>query len=552
MIRLPAEFVSSMKDMMGEEELAAFLSCYECEDSSALPRALRLNPLKTGGSFGRAGDLSGPVGAGEEGSGALRDFPDLSAFSPEPVPWAAPYGFYCGIGRADVRPGKSPLHDAGLYYMQEPSAMAPAALSGVRPGERVLDLCAAPGGKTTMLASMLGGEGLLVSNEIEPDRARILSQNVERMGIVNAVVTNESPERLAERFPAFFDRVIVDAPCSGEGMFRKEEQAVTTWSPEKVARCAQLQARILESAAGMVRGGGILVYSTCTFSPEEDERQTVSFLQSHPEFELVDLPALLGSERMREYGFEPGRPEWAENNAAQARRTIRLWPHRLRGEGHFVAVFRRAGEHAAELIPQGRGLDALYAGSGKPARGAGKGQSLAREEWTAIRCLIEENLTADIAARCAASCGADAVRFGDEIYLMPYAAQIPAAGLKILRPGLHLGTLKKGRFEPAHALAMALRPEETRRCMNLRSSCSGKQSGPAWGLSEDTEEGAEGRNLPGESPEAAAFLRGESLPCDPSLKGWTLIAFDGISAGWAKASGGMLKNHYPKGLRRPY
>ena len=223
--------------------------------------------------------------------------------------------------------------------------MAVAALAGAKPGERILDLCAAPGGKTTQLAAAMRGEGLLVSNEIHPGRAKILSSNVERMGIPNAVVLNETPRRLAERFPAFFDRIVVDAPCSGEGMFRKEEQALLQWSPENVAMCAARQQEILEEAARMLRPGGILVYSTCTFAPEEDEGSAAAFLSRHPEFSV---------EKVKGYeGFAPGRPEWAASGSGAGRAeladTFRLWPHRLEGEGHYAAVFRKEGADRRKL-----------------------------------------------------------------------------------------------------------------------------------------------------------------------------------------------------------
>ena len=241
-----------------------------------------------------------------------------------------------GWERFETAPvGKSSLHEAGLYYIQEPSAMAVGALAGVQPGERVLDLCAAPGGKSTHLAAQMAGEGLLVSNEIHPARAKILSQNIERMGIRNAVVMNETPERLADVFPGFFDRVIVDAPCSGEGMFRKEEQAIPNWSPENVALCARRQDGILDCAAQMTAAGGTIVYSTCTFAPEEDEGTVVRFLVSHPEFEAVDLPELLGAETMEKWGFAAGRPDWvpAETASRPEADPKRRSPRTERNEG---------------------------------------------------------------------------------------------------------------------------------------------------------------------------------------------------------------------------
>ncbi len=309
-MQLPELFEEKMKNLLGAE-YDEFRRSYGKERR----QALRVNPAKL----------------------SAAEMKERSPFTLEPVPWAK-NGFYYG---AEDRPGRHPWHEAGVYYIQEPSAMSVAELAGVQPGERVLDLCAAPGGKSTQLAAALEGRGLLVSNEIHPARAKILASNVERMGIPNAVVTNEPPERLSSHFPAFFDRIVVDAPCSGEGMFRKEEQAVLQWSQENVELCARRQQDILEEAAGMLRPGGVLVYSTCTFAPEEDEKSVVRFLLKHPEFSVKKTEAY--------EGFAPGRPEWVrltedekegisperlEEILTSVRDTFRLLPHRWAGEGH--------------------------------------------------------------------------------------------------------------------------------------------------------------------------------------------------------------------------
>ena len=299
---LPEAFLERMKRQLGDE--------YESYlDSLNRPRAvaLRFNPLK----------------------GEIPQLP----FVGQPVPWE-PMGYYYD---PDARPGLHVFHEAGVYYLQEASAMAPVALLDPQPGERVCDLCAAPGGKTTQIAGRMMGRGFLLCNEINPKRAKILSRNIERMAVSNALVTNEHPATLAQRFAGFFDRVLVDAPCSGEGMFRKEEAAVTDWSQETVEMCARRQAEILNSAAALVRPGGHLVYSTCTFSPEEDEQAVARFLENHPEFvpETVDAP-----------WFEAG-----ENGS------FRLWPHKLLGEGHFAAVLRKMeGSEESTVIPAGEKL----------------------------------------------------------------------------------------------------------------------------------------------------------------------------------------------------
>jgi len=496
-MELPQAFRDRMKRMLGEEQYRRFLASYD------RPRALslRANPLKI------------------TDSALLSLFPGTLS----PVPWA-PHGFYYGEEAASsaagstqserIRPGRLAYHDAGLYYMQEASAMAVAALSGARPGERILDLCAAPGGKTTQLAGMMDGEGLLVSNEIDPGRARILSQNVERMGIRNAVVTNMAPADLAAHFPSFFDRVIVDAPCSGEGMFRKEEQALSMWSEENVETCARRQEEILESACVMLRSGGTLIYSTCTFAPEEDEGSIAHLLMRHPELSMADLPAALGG-LMDEYGFSCGCGAWCSGDVpdgirAEMSRAVRLWPQSLRGEGHFLAALNKADFEGGT-------------GNGREKkRGRGQTSHAPQEQGReAFLSFAEEALTPD-AVQSLLGKGGEIVCFGEDASLLPCA--LPLSGLRVLRPGLALGAMKKNRFEPSHALALTLRREDCQRSVS-------------W---------------PADSQEIAAFLHGVSIPCDPAWKGWYLVCTDGYSLGWAKAAGGMLKNHYPKGLRTQY
>ncbi len=428
---LPAAFLERMKDQLGPE-YPDFL------DSLERPRAvaLRFNPLK-----GAAPSLS---------------------FVGQSVPWE-PAGYYYD---PEARPGLHPYHEAGVYYLQEASAMSAVALLDPKPGERVCDLCAAPGGKTTQIAGRMLGKGFLLCNEINPKRAKILSRNVERMGVANALVTNEHPERLANRLEGYFDRVLIDAPCSGEGMFRKEEAAVTDWSQETVEMCARRQKEILESGAALLRPGGRLVYSTCTFAPEENEQTILDFLERHPEFspEPVEAP-----------WFTPA-----------GEGMYRLWPHKLLGEGHFAAVLRKAGEEDAPTEEQ-------------------TGEKLPKE-WTAFARQLEISLPAG-----------RAIFFGQSLFWAP--EEMPSLkGLKVLRPGLELGEVKKGRFEPAHALALWLKGA------------------------------ANVQPLTADSPETAAYLHGEVIPSD--REGWCLVSLDGFSLGWGKGDGKVLKNHYPKGLRR--
>ena len=428
---LPEAFLERMKVQLGTE-YKDFLQSLE------RPRAvaLRFNPLKG-------------------------DAPELS-FVMDRVPWE-PQGYYYD---PTARPGLHVYHEAGVYYLQEASAMAPVALLDPQPGERVCDLCAAPGGKTTQIAGRMLGEGFLLCNEINPKRAKILSRNIERLGVANALVTNEHPAALAERFPGSFDKVLIDAPCSGEGMFRKEEAAISDWSHETVEMCARRQAEILHSGAQLVRPGGRLVYSTCTFAPEEDEMVVAQFLATHPDFtpEVVEAPWF----------------ESVENGGH------RMWPHKLLGEGHFAAVLRKAGDEACEYPPiQAAKLP---------------------KEWLDFAGELKIELPEG-----------NAVQFGQSLYWAP-AGMPDIRRLKVERPGLELGVVKKGRFEPAHALALWLK-----KCRNVQDFAP-------------------------DSSEIAAYLHGDVVPSEK--KGWCLVTAGGYSIGWGKGDGTVLKNHYPKGLRR--
>ena len=499
-----------MKHML-RDEYEAFLASY---DEPRRP-GLRFNTLKKGCRIISHADTS-------ELSASDQDTPErapaASLFGTDPIPWAS-NGYYYD---PKTRPGKHPFHEAGVYYMQEPSAMAVAALSGAAPGMRVLDLCAAPGGKSTQLASMLMGEGVLYSNEIHPARARILSQNIERMGIANAIVMNEEPSRLAARFPLYFDIVVVDAPCSGEGMFRKEEEAIPNWSPENVELCARRQREILDCAAEMTAAGGTLVYSTCTFAPQENEQNAGLFLMRHPDFEIADLPEELGTAFMERTGLSAGSAEFAEGASIpeEIRKSlsgsIRLWPHKLEGEGHYLAVFRKSGR-------RGKRRGSAFKPLGD------------REVLRLWKEFCKETLTdAGIAALQTETSDAALTLFGRELYRIP--EEVGLDGLKVLRPGLHLGTIKKNRFEPSHSLAAALGPDDVR--------CAAEISDPD-------------EVIRGDGKAVSAYLRGESLwaqDCSQvrGNKGWCLVTNCGYSCGWGKLSGGQIKNHYPKGVRRPY
>lgn len=446
---LPEAFTKRMKTLLAEE-YGAFL------DSFSRPRAvaLRLNPLKT----------QAP--------------PDLSGFSLRPVPWE-PCGFYYD---PETRPGKSAYHEAGLYYLQEASAMAPAALLDPQPGERVLDLCAAPGGKSTQLAGKMRGRGLLVCNEINPKRAKILASNIERLGIANALVLNEHPQRLEARFAGWFDKILVDAPCSGEGMFRRQPEARDEWDADAPRRCADRQMEILAQAAKMLRPGGTMVYSTCTFNDTENEGVLRRFLALHPEFSLVPFAL-------------PGLPEAKDGY-------LHLYPHEMRGEGHFVSRLKKAdgadeADAPVQAAPQRKA----------PARAAAKGKApvpIALPDVFSDAFAPERLYTA-----------------GDALWMLPEEISIERlSGLRVLRTGLLLAHAEGKRSEPDHALAMALRPEEAARTASLTQT------------------------------QALAYQAGETLSLGDLPGGYTLLCCEGVSLGWGKQAGGLMKNHYPKGLRR--
>ena len=469
MIKLPQEFEIRMQDML-KEAYPAFLHSYEKENF----RSLRVNALK----------------------GSTEQFLEYGLFSLKPVAWEK-NGFYYS---EEDQPGRHPMHEAGLYYIQEPSAMAPAAYIGAEPGEKILDLCAAPGGKTTQIASYLQNKGILVCNEIHPQRAKILSENVERMGITNAVVTNETPKHLAELLEGYFDRILVDAPCSGEGMFRKNEEAVEEWSPENVRLCADRQDEILDCADIMLREGGRLVYSTCTFAPDENEGSIARFIKRHPNYEIEKIPLY--------DGMSTGVADWCKDVEApeNIESTIRLFPHRLDGEGHYLAVLRKKGEVREGY--QGFVKNGLEQGL------SAKEQKNLSDFDEFVKATLNDDVLCGIRDRL--------LKFGDQLYLMP-AGMPSVKGMKVLRPGLHLGTLKKNRFEPSHALALALKPDQVKHTMEL--------------YTEDND------NM------TNAYLNGMTLNHEGE-KGWYLMTYRGYSIGWGKLAGQIMKNHYPKGLRK--
>ncbi|GGJ20682.1 RsmB/NOP family class I SAM-dependent RNA methyltransferase [Paenibacillus hunanensis] len=571
-VQLPPQFLQRMEQLLGEE-YDAFLQSYEQS-----PRAgLRVNTLKI----------------------SNEQFQSKSPFELRPIPWCET-GYYLN---AEERPGKHPYYYSGLYYIQEPSAMSPVEALQVEPGDRVLDLCAAPGGKSTQIAAALQGQGLLVTNDLSADRIRALGKNLELSGVRNAIVLNETPDRIADRFEGFFDKILVDAPCSGEGMFRKDEDAARQWLNHSVESCSMMQRDILRTVARMLAPGGRIVYSTCTFAPEENERSIAVFLDQHPEFQAT-VPA--GSEH-----FQPGQSKWAvqvEQELAEGRsvlnkmaageqppsaeaiaqtdRTVRLWPHHIEGEGHYLAVLDHTGERSRErsiAITSAETVDVEASAynkagdgqatermrrdksghAGKEPKGAqggytnenhdrrsaakgskphGKHDKKGQSARTATKPVngLEEGLLAwtsfqqqELNMQLQDASSADPrymIVYGSNLYVSPLDEQ-RLHGLKVIRPGWYLGTFKNGRFTASHALATALVPSEAKRRLNLAL----------------------------DSAESIAYLKGQTLSiaadrieCDPDVtaKGYVLVCIDGYSVGWGKwQQDGNLKNEYPAGWR---
>ncbi|CAM3111449.1 RsmB/NOP family class I SAM-dependent RNA methyltransferase [Paenibacillus lupini] len=529
---LPIAFTTKMKSLLGEE-YDRFISSYDD------PRlyGIRVNRLKLNGEAWKA---ISPLGD------AIR-----------PIPWVED-GYYYEEG---ARPGKHPHYHAGLYYIQEPSAMAPVELLDVQPGQKVLDLCAAPGGKSTQIAAKLQGSGVLVSNDNAKERTKALAKNIELAGVRNAVILNEEPSALAPAFGQWFDRILVDAPCSGEGMFRKDESMIAEWEKHSIERCSTMQRHILRDAAAMLAPGGILVYSTCTFSPEENESQIAELLAELPDFEVVQVEPL--------YGWKNGQPDWAGEagrelapaRLASLSGTVRLWPHHIEGEGHYAAVLRRKESDEAAAIspdieaqketrkkhPKGNAGATLRAAEKRGAQGAkdvgklnkapernngrhtGRGQTETIDPSAMWLDFVERELSDAFEATGTVQC------FGSRVYLQP--ASLPSLdGLRVVRAGWYVGDAGRNKFEPSQALALGLRQSEAVRSINMQS----------------------------DDPNVIRYLKGETLFVEAGqltiaqregktpqpLKGYALVCTDGYPIGWGKYStDGMLKNELPAGWR---
>lgn len=459
-MRLPDKYETQMKSLL-KEDYENYRNCLD----SPMYHGLRVNTHKI----------------------SVPDFLRISPFRLSPVPWC-PNGFYYD---EDIdKPSRHPYYYAGLYYLQEPSAMISASVLPVEKGDRVLDICAAPGGKSTELAAKLDGSGFLVSNDISASRAKALLKNLEVFGITNMMITCEPPNTLAERFAGYFDKILIDAPCSGEGMFRKSQAMVTAWEQNGNEMFASIQKGILKEAVKMLKPGGILLYSTCTFSPLENEKSIEYLLSLDDSLHLLEVPKC--------EGFDDGHPEWSDTGNPDLVRCARLFPHRIKGEGHFAALIQKGNEKR----------DIPVAGY-QPKRAS------LSEEAKAFLSSLSPKIDWD---RLEVK--------NDKLYYIQEGCP-EAQGLRILRQGLFLGEMKKNRFEPSQALAMALTMDAFMNTLNL----------------------------PVSDIRVTKYLKGESIELmendekKGAPEGWILICTDGYPLGFGKLKNGVIKNKYLPGWR---
>ena len=432
MINLPQKFLEDVKLIL-KDEYDDFIDSYKQPKTTGL----RLNTMKL----------------------TEEKLLDLNLFELDEIPWASG-GFY--YDESKYRPGKSPLHEAGAYYLQEPSAMSVVPKLDIQKGDKVLDMCAAPGGKSTYILSQLDDTGLLVSNEINPIRIKALGENLERFGARNCIITNTDSAKLKKVFTGYFDKIVIDAPCSGEGMFRKDPVAIEDWSYDKVLECQSIQKEIIRDGYKMLKKGGILVYSTCTFAKEEDEDVIDEFIEEYKGAVLIEKE--------------------------------RLWPHKIKGEGHFVAKIQKLDDEDCKTKEM-------------------KVKKL-NNEIKDYKSFEKKYLNTTL--------GDKLMIRGENLYLLP--DECPNLDkVKVLRYGLHLGVLKKNRFEPSHALSHYLKIEQVKGVHNIKV----------------------------DDQQVYDYLRGNVLNTDDS-RGWVIVAVEEIPLGWGKESNGTLKNHYPKGLSINY
>lgn len=437
-MKLPEAFLDRMKTLLGEE-LASFLNSYED------PRfyGLRVNTLKI----------------------SVEDFLKISPFKLTPIPWTRD-GFYYD---PEDKPTRHPHYFAGLYYIQEPSAMAPVNVLEPREADNVLDMCACPGGKSVQIASYLHNKGLLVSNDISTSRIKALVKNLEMMGVTNVLILNTTEDVIGDKFEGFFDKLLIDAPCSGEGMFRKEPKMVAEWDEDYTKQFRTMQNSILENIQGTLKPEGELVYSTCTFSALENEDCLNDFLEGHEDYLQVAI--------------DPNRFEFATKEGYG-----RLWPHRLKGEGHFVAKIRRE---------QGEAPTYKTLKDNEPP------------EY--FKAFMLENLAKPLEGHFE--------ELNGKLYLRPLY-DLPLKGVRVVRYGWLLGEWNGKKFTPSQAFVMGLKASDMKRVVNFSQ----------------------------DQIEAVKYLKGETLHADGE-DGLSMVTVDGYPLGWAKMSKGTLKNMYQSAWR---
>lgn len=471
MADLPQFFLDSMKEILGED-YEAFLAGFDGQRQYGL----RVNTLKMN----------------------LEEFERIAPFHLKKVPWISNGYFY----EAEDVPAKHPFYSAGLYYLQEPSAMTPASRLKVQPGERVLDLCAAPGGKATELGAALQGEGLLVANDINTARARALLRNLELFGISNSFVTNEPPHVLAERFPEFFHKIMVDAPCSGEGMFRKNPAVVDSWQEKGPEYFSKLQREIIVQAADMLLPGGMMFYSTCTFSPLENEKTITHLLKERPDMEVIPMEDYEGFAE----GLTSYRGEVFDESCKLCRR---IWPHKMSGEGHFMALLHKKSG-TQQQVQQTVSQSSIW---WEKCKGLNKEQKAAAEDFFSHVNIAYDEKRIDVR--------------GDNLYYLP-APKYDGRGLHFLRNGLFMGEFKKKRFEPSQPFALALHAQDFDQVLDF----------------------------PADDERLSRYLRGETLDVsdliagEKNRKGWQLVMVAGHPLGFGKLVNNNLKNKYPAGWRK--
>lgn len=455
-MQLPELFIENMRKILGPE-LKAYLESYE------KPRfmGLRVNVSKI----------------------SVEEFERINPFrSLRKVPWIENGYYYT----EEDTPTKHPYYYAGLYYIQEPSAMTPAHVLPVEKGDRVLDLCAAPGGKATELAAKLSHTGLLVANDASASRTKALLKNLEVFGMPNIFITSEMGDRLDRYFHEFFDKILIDAPCSGEGMFRKQSHMIAAWERQGPEVFAKMQREILDQAAALLKPGGMMLYSTCTFSELENEGSVDAFLKKHPDFHLAEIPWY--------EGFCPGKPELI-GSTFPLDKCVRLFPHRIDGEGHFLALLQRdgvqGGSELAGKLPVGKLPPELT------------------EFLKDVRMPLDQSR----------------IQIKDtKVFWMPEGIG-KCPGLRFLRSGLYMGELLKKRFEPSQAFAMVLKKEEYASVIDL----------------------------PALDERILRYLKGETIEVEDKecarSGGWQLVCVDGYPLGWGKLIRGTLRNKYFSGWR---